>query len=247
MARIVTGFLVLFACYHTAQHMMLYQNNPALFLGLMIAFLPLAWGVARWEGFSGLSAWGLTGGKTAFTQTGKGFLAGILVFGVFFFTNLGLDIERIDSIPEPGIFFSQLCLFLAGTFFPSLAEDILTRSYLYRFLQNKFPPYTLLVLSAVVYVLNHFERLEDGWLVWIYLFIIGLYLMLALQRTGNIWLTLGLHWSGNVLFQVTHTIIKTAPGKNNFPPMVIYICFLLLLLPVTYLLSRKSPAAHLEN
>ncbi|MDE3252258.1 MAG: hypothetical protein KGO92_05585, partial [Bacteroidota bacterium] len=73
------------------------------------------------------------------------------------------------------------------------------------------------------------------------------YLMLALQRTGNIWLTLGLHWSGNVLYQVTHAIIQTVPGKNDFPPMVLYILFLLLLIPVTYFLSRKPKPVHTGN
>lgn len=246
MIKTVTGFLVLFACYHTAQSMMLHQNNPTLFVGLMMAFLPLAWAVAKWQGFPGLSAWGMTGGKTAFIQIGKGFLVGLLVMGLFFLTTLVLDIDRIDTIPNPGIFLPQLGLFLVGTLFPSLAEDILTRAYLYRFLQNKFPPYTLLVLSAVVYVLNHFERLSDGWMVWVYLFIIGIYLMLALQRTGNIWLTLGLHWSGNVLYQITHNIIQTVPGKNHFPSMVLYILFLLLLIPVTYLISRKLKPVNTE-
>lgn len=247
MLKTITGFLVLFACYHTAQSMMLYHNNTHLFLGLMMAFLPLAWIIAKWQGFSGLDAWGMSGGKTVFKQTGKGFLAGFLVMGLFFITTLIIDIDRIETIPAIGVFLPQLGLFLVGTFFPSLAEDILTRAYLYRFLQDKFPPYTLLVFSAVVYVLNHFERLSDGWLVWVYLFIIGLYLMLALQRTGNIWLTLGLHWSGNVLYQITHNIIQTVPGKNDFPSMFLYILFLLLLIPATYLLSRKKKPQPADN
>lgn len=232
--------MLLFLCYHTGQYMMLSLQSTTLFLLTMILFLPLAWLIAKWQGFKGLSAWGITGGNEALKQTGKGFLAGSIVMSVYFLTTLFLDIQQVKHIPQTGIFLTQFLLFFAGTFFPSLAEDILTRAYLYRFLQNKLPAYTLLVLSAVVYVLNHLERLQNGWIVWVYLFIMGLYLMLALQRTGNIWLTVGLHWSGNVVYQVTNNILQTDSGKNSFPPMIIYLFFLLLLIPLTYILSRKS-------
>lgn len=239
MVKKIAGFLLLFACYHTGQYMILSQNNTTVFLLLMVLFLPLAWLIAKWQGFTGLSAWGMTTGKEAWKQTGKGFLAGTMVMGLYFVTCLFLDILKVVSIPPANLFLLQLLVFVAGTFFPSLAEDILTRAYLYHFLKHRFPPYTLLVLSATVYVLNHLERLQDGWVVWVYLFIIGIYLMLALQRTGNIWLTVGLHWSGNIVYQVTNHIMQTDSGKNNFPPMVLYIFFLLLLIPLTYILSRK--------
>ena len=91
-----------------------------------------------------------------------------------------------------------------------------------------------------MYVLNHIYRLQDGLLVWTYLFIIGIFLMLALVRTGNIWLTLGLHWSGNIVYQTTHQVIETKSTVTGNQGMLLYISFLLLLIPLTLLLSKTK-------
>ena len=238
--KAITGFIMLFISYHAAEYMMMYKNSAAGFLGLLFVFFIIAWLIAKWQDLSGLSAWGLTSGKEAWKKTGLGLLAGGVVYTLYFVSSISLDIEQINSVPSLPVFLSQFLLFTFGTFFASLSEDILTRGYLYQFLKDKMSGRLLILLSSLIYVLNHIHRLQEGWLIWTYLFIIGLFLILAMLRTSNIWLTLGLHWSGNIVYQTTNNIIHTVPGKSNLSGIGLYILFLLLLIPVTYLISRNN-------
>ena len=243
MLKILAGFAILFTCYHAAEYMMLFQNSPVGFLLLSIFFFAVAWLVAKWHGMSGLSAWGIVLEKKAWKQLALGLLAGGIVYTLYFFTSLRLDIERIKEIPPAGIFISQFCLFTFGTFFSSLSEDVFIRGYLYKFLNGKINSYSLVALSSVVYLLNHIYRLTEGPGFWIYILIIGVFLMLALVRTGNIWLTLGLHWSGNIVYHTTNSIMHTEAGKGVFSGKLLYILFLLLLVPVTYFISKPKAIA----
>ena len=103
-----------------------------------------------------------------------------------------------------------------------------------------------MLLSSLVYVANHIYRLEDGVQVLLYLFILGVFLVLALMLTKNIWLTLGLHWSGNIVYQLTNNIIRTKPMANGHTQLWLYIGFLLLLIPATYF-TGKFLAARNNN
>ena len=240
LLKIIAGFIILFCCYHAAEYMMLFKNSSDGFLLLSFVFFIVAWLVAKWQGLEGLSAWGIVANRKAWKQLGMGLLAGGIVYGVYFLTSLALDIDRIKEVPPPGAFISQFLLFTLGTFFSSLSEDVFIRGYLYRYLHGKIHPYSLIALSSLVYLLNHIYRLGDGPGFWFYIFIIGVFLMLAMVRTGNIWLTLGLHWAGNIVYHTTHSVMHTEAGKGNFPGNTLYILFLLLLIPVTYFISKHK-------
>lgn len=240
LLKAITGFVLLFACYHAAEYMMLFQNSPTGFLGLSIIFLAAAGAIAKWQGFDGLSAWGLVFKKSARGQLGTGLLVGICIYTLYTVTSLFLDIDRIKEIPPVTVFISQFALFAFGTFFSSLSEDILTRGYLYRFFHKNTKPYLLVFISAALYVLNHIYRLTDGVAVLSYLFVIGIFLMLAMVRTGNIWLTLGLHWAGNIVYHTSNSVMHTVNGKGKFPGEILYIIFLLLLIPITWFISQKQ-------
>ncbi len=245
LLKALAGFILLFAAYHAAEYMMLFQNNPAGFLGLSIVFLAVAWIIGRWNGSTGLAAWGLIFNKTTGNRLGTGLLVGICIYILYTITGYLLDIDHIKEIPPFTVFVSQFGLFAFGTFFSSLSEDILTRGYLHFFLNGKMNRYILVLLSAAIYVLHHIYRLTDGAAVISYLFIIGVFLMLAMVRTGNIWMTLGLHWAGNIVYHTTHSVMHTVNGKGKFPGEWLYVIFLLLLIPVTWYISseeKKKPA-----
>ncbi len=240
LLKIIAGFIILFCCYHAAEYMMLFKNSATGFLLLSFVFFIVAWLVAKWQGLEGLAAWGMVIERKGLKQLGLGLLAGGIVYGIYFLTSLALDIDRIKEVPPLGTFISQFLLFALGTFFSSLSEDVLVRGYLYRFLNRKINPYNLIALSSLVYVLNHIYRLGEGPGFWLYILIIGVFLMLAMVRTGNIWLTLGLHWAGNIVYHTTHSVMHTEAGKGNFSGTLLYILFLLLLIPITFFISRKK-------
>ena len=244
LLKIIAGFIILFCCYHAAEYMMLFKNSATGFLLLSFVFFIVAWLVAKWQGLEGLAAWGMVIERKGLKQLGLGLLAGGIVYGIYFLTSLALDIDRIKEVPPLGTFISQFLLFALGTFFSSLSEDVLVRGYLYRFLNGKINPYNLIALSSLVYVLNHIYRLGEGSGFWLYILIIGVFLMLAMVRTGNIWLTLGLHWAGNIVYHTTHSVMHTEAGKGNFSGTLLYILFLLLLIPITFFISQKKKTAQ---
>jgi hypothetical protein len=143
-------------------------------------------------------------------------------------------------VPSVGVFIMQFCYLGFGTALTSLSEDIFTRAYLYRFLHDKLSKHLLIAISALVYVLNHIYRLKDGWQVCAYLFIIGIFLMLAFVNTKSIWLTFGIHWSGNMIYHITNNIITTENGIHHANGFYVYIISLLFLIPVTSFISKRK-------
>ena len=236
----LVGFAWLFACYHAAEYFVIFNYKPQFFLLLQGLFFASAWLIARMQGYQGLTAWGIIGKKSALKNLATGLLAGGLVYTIYFICSVTVGFENVIHIPAARDFAGPFLLFTFGTFFSSLSEDVLTRGYVFRHIGHALSTPLLTTISALVYVLNHIYRLQDGLLVWTYLFIIGIFLMLALVRTGNIWLTLGLHWSGNIVYQTTHQVIETNSTVSGNQGMLLYISFLLLLIPLTLLLSKKG-------
>lgn len=235
---------MLFFFYHAAEYMIMQQNSTVGFLAGQGAFFLAAWLIARWQGFTGLAAWCIIRNASAWRNLLVGLLLGFVVYGLYFLTSLSLHFVEIVSVPTTGIFIQSLLLFTFGTFFSSLSEDVLTRSYLYKHFSGKISAGIFLLLSSLVYVANHIYRLGDGVQVLLYLFILGVFLMLALMLTKNIWLTLGLHWSGNIIYQLTNNIIQTKSLGNGTDQLWLYIGFLLLLIPATYFTGEFLAARH---
>lgn len=94
------------------------------------------------------------------------------------------------------------------TAIPSIAEDILTRGYLFGHLKF-MKPLGWIVLSAIIYVLNHIWRLNDGLAVLTYLFILGIVLAFTVTLTKSLWLAFGIHWGANIAFESSNSIIQT--------------------------------------
>lgn len=238
MFRFIVGFVLLFFFYHAAEYMVMQQNSTAGFLAGQAAFFLAAWLLARWQGFTGFAAWGILFNENAWRNLLAGMLLGFIVYGFYFITSLRLHFEEIVAVPSAKVFIQSFLLFTFATFFSSLSEDVLTRSYLFKHFSGKISPGLLLLLSSLVYVANHIYRLGDGVQVLLYLFILGVVLMLALMLTKNIWLTLGLHWSGNIIYQLTNNIIQTKSLGNGQGQLWLYIGFLLLLIPATYFTGK---------
>jgi hypothetical protein len=55
----LVGYLVLALTYHAAEYAMRFHQHIPLFLGLMLVVIPVAFGVARLQGFSRMGAWGM--------------------------------------------------------------------------------------------------------------------------------------------------------------------------------------------
>ena len=200
----ISGFVLLFFIYHFPEFFTAFWIMAVFKIGfLIIAFL-----LARLQGWKGLEGYGfgLSQGWAVFLLKGLG--TGLLFFFLSVVVSIQLGWEHVISIePVPGIL-KQLPMILLMTAIPSAAEDILTRGYLYAHLKQ-LKPWVWILISAVVYVLNHIWRLNDGPAVLLYLLLLGLVLALAVWVTKSLWLAFGIHWGANIAFESSRSFIQT--------------------------------------
>ena len=237
LLKTITGFAILFAAYHAAEYMVLYQSGTAGFLALQLLFFVLAWLIAKAQGYKGLSSWGMTVNRSTLFYLSIGLATGIVLNTIAYTTCLYMGIEATNYIPSAGDFVQQSALLIFGTFFSSLSEDVLTRGYIYRHFNSSKYPALFVLLSSAIYVLNHIHRLNEP-VYLLYLFLIGVQLAIPLLFTKSLWYTLGCHWAGNIVYHITNTVMHT-DSDNSGRDMWVFMAFVALLVPVNYFVSKR--------
>lgn len=232
-------FPILFLIYHLPELLQNHFHKPLVLVMelVMLLFMATAFYFGRQFHRNGLKLYGLFSFGQQWTNLIKGLLIGMLIAILANLIPVGLGWNEISVRMDWPQLILQILLIAIGTLLPSLAEDILTRGYLRAFWPEKWKLYWLTPVSAMVYVLNHISRIGKPD-VMLYLFILGLLLMWGYYQTGTLWLTLGIHWGGNIAYQFfanlvsTHSIRET--GLGNY---ILAGCYLLGFLLV-FLLSR---------
>ncbi|MGV3540847.1 MAG: CPBP family intramembrane glutamic endopeptidase [Rufibacter sp.] len=225
--------------YHAGEYAMRFHQNILLFLGFMLAVVPVAYVVARLHGFKGLTAWGMQFNRKYALLLLIGLALGLIVNGVAFAVRLWVGIEVVALVPETSTLVTQTLVFAFGTFLPSLAEDILTRGYLFAHFQEKMSKWGFILFSSVIYVLNHIYSLNDGFAALSFLFVLGVMLAIPLLYTKNIWYTVGAHWAGNIIYRFNKDVITVEEGTSAFSGLWEVIFFMLLLAGVNYWVSKR--------
>jgi membrane protease YdiL (CAAX protease family) len=233
------AFLILFVLYHAAEYMIVFRNNAPGFLGLQALFFGAALLLGNWYRKSGLRAWGLPFRGAVWKPLITGILLGIALYAVPFFVALAFEIEQVVQVPDGTTILKASLPFAFGVLFSSFSEDLLTRSVPYAHFRDKIPVYALVLLSAAVYVLNHIYRLDDGPAALLYLFLLGVVYIIPVVFTGNLWLTGGMHWAGNVFFFVTHSAIQTEERHPYFSSNYLFATWLVLCIPLVWLFCRR--------
>ncbi len=229
-----SGFLVLFFIYHFPEFFTAFWIMATFKIG----FLVVAFVLARLQGWKGLGGYGLGFSKNRAADLGKGLLAGLFFFALSVFISIQLGYEEITAVSSFGHLLNQLPMLLLMTAIPSVAEDILTRGYLFAHLKFMKPIWWIL-LSSAVYVLNHIWRLTDGTAVLSYLFLLGLVLAAAVWVKRSLWLAFGIHWGANIAFESTHSIVQTKTLVQHEGPVWILAGTWALLLAVLFLVYQK--------
>jgi membrane protease YdiL (CAAX protease family) len=198
--RMTLAFAILFTLYQLPEGVgqRLLHSFPVM-VALVCAFLPVAWLLGRWLGYRGLDAWylGLRPGWAPLLAAG--FVLAALVKLAALAAGAEAGIYRIGIVSGLGaaVVLTVALSLLLETFLPSIAEDIVTRGFLMR----AFPALSLrpafIAVSALVYVLNHIYRLQNGPAEWAMLFCFGLAYAAALYYSRSLWPALGLHWGWN--------------------------------------------------
>jgi membrane protease YdiL (CAAX protease family) len=201
--RTALAFALLFVLYQAAEgigaRLLGSVSVQATFLLLMLL---CAWPLGRWLGFRGYEAYALEWRRAAPLMLVGGLALALLMKYVAVCVGMALNVYAArapQSTPAAAVsFLSSIPWVLVVTLVPSVAEDILTRGFLYRAARIRWQPWMFVLASSGLYVLDHLYRLGQGPSEWATLFCFGLAYATSVVRTGSLWLAVGLHWGWNL-------------------------------------------------
>ncbi len=238
--KALPGFVVLFGIYQLAESAIYYQNNIPLFLGLMALVPCVAYSLSRLQGRNGLQDTGLAPGRGAASRLWVGLGIGLVIYFLSFALSLAMGLEQVIAVPPTADLIRQAAIFAVGVFLPSLAEDVVTRAYVYAHWPSKYSSTAFVVFSSVVYVLNHIHKLADGPAILIYLFVTGISLAIPLVVTRSLWYTLGLHWACNIVYRITADVLPTKTiSQGAFTSLTLLTLVVALSIPLNWYIAVK--------
>ncbi len=251
MPRPLAVFALLFLWYQAPEGLARLGVPFPVWATLMLLFLPVAWGLGRWLGYRpGLAAYALGPGRGARQSLLLALLLALVLRALALPVGSALGIFSLAPVQPPTA--SALLLGTLGalvtTFFPSLAEDILTRGLWYRAWPVAGRGAGYVLFTALLYVLNHVYRLHLGPREWGMLFCMGLAFAAATVRTGSLWAAVGLHWGWNLSGSLFDLAVDTQVLAPTARPLLsaataLALCAAALLLPRVQRDAAPQPAA----
>ncbi|WP_373055878.1 type II CAAX prenyl endopeptidase Rce1 family protein [Zunongwangia sp. H14] len=233
------SFLVLFLLYHLAEYMIMFKDSASLFFIFQFMFFGAALLAGHWYSQNGLKAWGLPISPKPVLFVLLGIMLGVILYSVPWGLAIYLDIEKVTDIPSLHIIIKNSLVFAVGVLFTSFSEDILTRGLVYRLLEGKLRPVYIIFISALIYLLNHIYRLNDGLEVLLYLFLLGIVFAIPLINSKNLWITGSMHWAGNLFFFISHNLVQTEEMPGIISYNMLFSIILLIMIPVVWISSKK--------
>jgi hypothetical protein len=180
----------------------LLSGGPGLFVAVGVSFFFLAHAWGRLTGVGGLRGYGFFRHAGWGRNLALGFAAGFAFKGLAYGAEWALGGFRFEGFID----FEPLAVLLAqallGMFLSSAMDDVLVRGYLFRHLSPFLSSRMLIFVTTAVYILNHALYARMTLLNCAMWAALGLAFALALARTGSLWLPIGLHWGGNVMYRV---------------------------------------------
>lgn len=246
--RVPIAWSVLFVLYQSAEGVGdRWLHWFAVQASLMILCLLAAWPLSRWLGWRGYGAYALQ------WRPLRGWLwlaAGLLLatlaktLAVAIGLHLGVYRSAGGELAWTPWSIATLGLLLAGTFVPSLAEDILTRGFWYRAAGIRWRRgWIFVICSSVLYVVNHLYRLALGPYEWLMLFCYGTAYATALWRSGSLWAALGLHWGWNLANGLlAYDTLDVRGGQLLSAVAHLGLLLIVLLLPAAPRVPAEPPA-----
>jgi len=235
------GLILLLAVYQLADAFMHFYNDAFAFLFLMASVLLLAHIVAKQQGLNGIKGYKLdwkNHGKYLFII---GLLSGLITYSLAFVISLFthreiITVHNLPVMPTMG----KILLYFAGTFLPSIAEDIITRGYVLAVFGKNWNKMVFVLVSALFYVLNHPYKLAAPDETLIYLFITGISLAIPLAITNSLWYSVGLHWACNIIYRISNDVLlTTSAADHGLSSLRILMIVLLLSVPFNIYIMKR--------
>jgi membrane protease YdiL (CAAX protease family) len=237
-------FAILFIAYQLPEGLgMRTLHSFPVQAALMLAFLPVAWLAGRLLGYRGLDAWFMGLSPRWAGLLALSFALAVLANAAVWGAGAAMGVYRVAPIAPADIAaLLPIALWtLFQTFFPSVAEDIVTRGFLMRAMPHLSRRWVFVVISAGVYVLNHIYRLANGPSEWLMLFCFGLAYGAALFYSRSLWPAIGLHWGWNFAGGFADQLIAVDKLTPALHPVMLAAAHLLML-AVVVIIGRHAAA-----
>jgi membrane protease YdiL (CAAX protease family) len=218
-----------------------------VWLAYVAGFFVLAWLAGRYLlGLRAMAQVGLARSPGWARQLAVGFVLG---FGIWALKNLVfLAMGRFELVGWRGWDFALPLLgqALVGMFLASAMNDLLFRGFGLGLCRRFGIMGAYLVLSSLAYALDDSWNEGLGLDNLVFSFVLGLALAYAVLRTGAIWMSIGIHWGGNMCFRVMSGFNGTGIAEvENLIDGARFeytaIAVTALLLPLLWLLFRCFP------
>ena len=174
----------------------------APWLGYVAGFFVLAYVVCRHAlGLRSAADVGLGRGTGWMRQLGFGFLVGFGVWALKYLVFAAMGKFELAGWREPGYALPLLAQALVGMLLASAINDLMIRGYGLAFCRRFGLMGGYVLITSVAYAL------DDSWNEGIELrnllfsLVLGVSLAWTVLRTGAIWMSIGIHWGGNVCFR----------------------------------------------
>lgn len=239
--RLATTFVILFAVYQLPEGLgMRVLHSVPIAGAIMALFLPVAWLCGRRLGYRGLDAWFMALTPRWAVLLASCFALSLLAKAAALWIGSTAGIYQIAPLAGTGAAAVMVAFLgmLPYTFFPSVAEDIVTRGFLMRAAPALSQRHAFIAVSAGLFVANHIYRLANGPLEWLMLFCFGLAYAAALFYSRTLWAAIGLHWGWNFAGQFADQVVSVdavVPGRG---PLLSSLAHLFML-AVVVLVARR--------
>jgi hypothetical protein len=161
--NLLIGFLILFLLYQlvevNGQDLLKFPGKPYSIFLMFLLVIPVAGIVALWQNDSGLVSYGMGLHAGWWQNYVLGVGLGLSAQTILEYIGILLKIRFVSNFRFSGRALMTGILWVLFTNFPAAAgEDLITRGYLWRFMQTS-PLVMFVLISALIYTLNHIIRL----------------------------------------------------------------------------------------
>jgi hypothetical protein len=228
------------------------SQSPVTWFAYAIGFFVLAWLAGRWAlGVRNLAGFGLGLAPGWGRQLGVGFALGASVWALKNVVFLGMGKFDVVGLMDGGFIATLMAQALLGMLLSSAINDLMIRGYWYAWCTRTDRLRWYLLLASVLYALDDAWNAGFAPLDLAFSLVLGVALAWTVLKTGRIWMAIGIHWGGNMVFRAMSGFdgqgaIRIAEVRQGTRYEIVAIAVTALLIPAVYWLLPKAPGRSSE-
>ncbi|WP_266202239.1 CPBP family intramembrane glutamic endopeptidase [Pontibacter kalidii] len=252
LALWLLGFVLLSLYVNLLPHFFDAGNVPMWF-AYWAGFFVLAYLVSRFLlQLQGLSSLGMERHRGWLQNLALGFLIGFGVYALKYFAFWRLGKFEVSGLMEPAYILPMLGQALLAMFFSSILNDITIRGYWFAFFRRRQLLAWYVFAATILYTLDDFWNAGLDPLNLVFSAILGAAFAYTVLKTGAIWMSLGLHWGGNMMYRVLYGFDGNGVWQlENVQEAPLYdyvsLAVTVLLLPAVYFILKTKAHQTIET